>query len=210
MDHRTAPNFRPPQIIDSPEVDVSLHNKAYVTDGILFRSFKTILPIDPQELNPSSRSISFYINDKVGLVNPHQYVPLLLFFHLTCFFHCFYTPPKKKNLTIIFFSFRIYLALKVQCQHENGDAIKEEDNITVSCPLISHSLIDDVSVSFLQLSIVQPFHNIHLLMFLHFFCSGYDLRKHIRSAVPIPWANILHTDAFRNYSTTKKVVLKLF
>ena len=37
MDHRTAPNFRPPQIIDSPEVDVSLHNKAYVTTIIIIK-----------------------------------------------------------------------------------------------------------------------------------------------------------------------------
>lgn len=43
--------------------------------------------------------------------------------------------------------FRIYLALKVQCQKENDTAITEEDGITVSCPLISHSLIDDVSVT---------------------------------------------------------------
>ena len=42
---------------------------------------------------------------------------------------------------------RIYLALTVQCVKENDQAIKEDDGITVSCPLISHSLIDDVSVT---------------------------------------------------------------
>ena len=71
-DTRAPPNFHPPQVVQSPEVDASLQNKAVITDGILFRTFKTILPLDPQELNPSSRSISFYILDKVGLINPHQ------------------------------------------------------------------------------------------------------------------------------------------
>ena len=69
---RAPPTFHPPHVVQSPEVDASLHNRAVVTDGILFRTFKTILPLDPQELNQSSRSISFYILDKLGLVNPHQ------------------------------------------------------------------------------------------------------------------------------------------
>ena len=73
-DTRAPPSFHSPQIIQAPEVDLSLNDKAYVTDGILYRSFKTILPLDPQELSVSSRSISFYICDKVGLVNPQQYV----------------------------------------------------------------------------------------------------------------------------------------
>ena len=73
-DTRAPPSFHSPQIIQAPEVDLSLNDKAYVTDGILYRSFKTILPLDPQELSISSRSISFYICDKVGLVNPQQYV----------------------------------------------------------------------------------------------------------------------------------------
>ena len=71
-DTRAPPTFHPPRVVQSPEVDASLHNRAVVTDGILFRTFKTILPLDPQELNQSSRSISFYILDKLGLVNPHQ------------------------------------------------------------------------------------------------------------------------------------------
>ena len=71
-DTRAPPQFRPPHVIQSPEVDASLSDKAVISDGILYRTFKTILPIDPQELNPSSRSISFYILDKVGLINPHQ------------------------------------------------------------------------------------------------------------------------------------------
>lgn len=71
-DTRAPPNFHPPQVVQSPEVDASLRDRAVITDGILFRTFKTILPLDPQELNQSSRSISFYILDKVGLINPHQ------------------------------------------------------------------------------------------------------------------------------------------
>lgn len=71
-DTRAPPTFHPPQVVQAPEVDASLQNRAVVTDGILFRTFKTILPLDPQELNQSSRSISFYILDKLGLINPHQ------------------------------------------------------------------------------------------------------------------------------------------
>lgn len=71
-DTRAPPTFHGPQVLTSPEVDSSLTDKATVTDGILFRTFKTILPIDPQELNQTSRSISFYILDKLGLINPHQ------------------------------------------------------------------------------------------------------------------------------------------
>ena len=52
------------------------------------------------------------------------------------------------NTNQVFLSLlRIYLALTVQCVKENDQAITEEDGITVACPLISHSLIDDVSVT---------------------------------------------------------------
>ena len=71
-DTRAPPAFHPPKVLQSPEVDNSLSDRATVTDGILFRTFKTILPTDPQELNQTSRSISFYILDKLGLINPHQ------------------------------------------------------------------------------------------------------------------------------------------
>ena len=71
-DTRAPPTFHQPQVVPSPEFDTSLRDRATITDGILFRTFKTILPADPQELNQTSRSISFYILDKLGLINPHQ------------------------------------------------------------------------------------------------------------------------------------------
>ena len=61
---------------------------------------------------------------------------------------------------------RIYLALKVQCQKENDTAITEEDNITVSCPLISHSLIDDVSVTISEATLDRQSQNYGLLAYL--------------------------------------------
>ena len=49
-----------------------LNEQSFILDGILYRTFKTILPVDPQELSVHSRSISFYILDKVALLNPHR------------------------------------------------------------------------------------------------------------------------------------------
>ena len=53
----------------------------------------------------------------------------------------------KRFLILVSFFVRIYLALTVQYQKEDDAAITIEDNITVSCPLMSHGLIDDISVS---------------------------------------------------------------
>ena len=71
-ENRLAPAFHAPKVIQSPEVSQSLSDHAYIQDGILYRTFKTIGPVDPQELNVSSRSISFYVLDKVALINPHK------------------------------------------------------------------------------------------------------------------------------------------
>ena len=69
---RLPPEFHPPKVIQSPEVERSLSDTAFIQDGILYRTFRTIGPLDPQELNVSSRSFSFYILDKVALINPHK------------------------------------------------------------------------------------------------------------------------------------------
>lgn len=58
------------------------------------------------------------------------------------------------------------MALKVQCQKENDTPITEEDNITVSCPLISHSLIDDVSVTISEATLDRQSQNYGLLAYL--------------------------------------------
>ena len=71
-DTRAPPTFHAPKLIQSPEVLSGLNEQSYILDGILYRTFKTILPVDPQELSVHSRSISFYILDKVALLNPHR------------------------------------------------------------------------------------------------------------------------------------------
>lgn len=58
------------------------------------------------------------------------------------------------------------MALKVQCQKENDTPITEEDNITVSCPLVSHSLIDDISVTISEATLDRQSQNYGLLAYL--------------------------------------------
>ena len=59
----------------------------------------------------------------------------------------------------IFFLNRIYLALTVQCQKQGDAAITATDNITVSCPIMSHGLIDDVSVSITAVTVIRSMCN---------------------------------------------------
>ena len=69
---RAPPTFHAPKLVQTPEVLGGLNEQSFILDGILYRTFKTILPVDPQELSVHSRSISFYILDKVALINPHR------------------------------------------------------------------------------------------------------------------------------------------
>ena len=47
-DTRAPPTFHAPKLIQSPEVLSGLNEQSYILDGILYRTFKTILPVDPQ------------------------------------------------------------------------------------------------------------------------------------------------------------------
>ena len=72
-DKRQPPKFNTPTIVNSPEVMNSLASqRSLFQQGILYRTYKTIGPIDPQELNSDSRVINFYCLEKVGILNPKK------------------------------------------------------------------------------------------------------------------------------------------
>ena len=72
-DKRQPPKFNAPVVVNSPEVTASLASqRSLLQQGILYRTYKTICPLDLQELNSDSRIINFHILEKVGLLNPKK------------------------------------------------------------------------------------------------------------------------------------------
>ena len=72
------PTFKQPKHINSPELLATLNNQVLIQSGILLRKFRSVVPIDPQELNTSSRTINFSLLERTGLINPQRQVSVNL------------------------------------------------------------------------------------------------------------------------------------
>ena len=87
-DTRAPPTFHTPQLVQTPEVDLTLNDKTYITDGILYRSFKTILPLDPQ--------VPIFIKLPIDKISFHFISPHIVSFHFIVLF----SPPSPLSGTL--------------------------------------------------------------------------------------------------------------